>query len=297
MNPIDGGVLMRGCAIAAMAALLVVLAGCGGVRALPGGPAPAVSASHKANGLVVTATASQGRFAPDQEVLVTVRARNEGTGPVGYTRFNGCDPGFRVSAKGPSGLEARFAEKVDGPPRACTEAIVTATLDPGAEVSAVYTWDQQIDGAPAPPGTYTVLASFNRQGSSVEEPAFVTASLTIALEGGRAAIGREAAIARARAEAQVAAWWQAHTGAAVAKQEGGRWFVLIARGPDDPIGEWTPAEEAFALTVAETEPEVSAAFRDGNWEVRAITKLGPGPRQVVATVDGATGSVVAVRFL
>jgi len=271
-----------------MTSLAVV--GCGGLAATPpttpGAPiaeGPTVQAED--GGITMTVRVRAAVHRPTHPVVVTVTAKNTGKVPIPWIGNSGCDNGLYARVMTPQG-EGWFELRSDGPPMACTTVMTEGKLEPGAQIQAEYVWDQLVDGVPAPPGNHTIVAGF-RRGVHYDQikPAEVQAE--IRLEGGEAFLRREDAVKVATDLLEN--WFQTHTGAAVVKQEGGEWFVLMARNSADPTGEWIKSSSDHVAEATRQRPETSAEFKDGGWEVRFFTKLGPAPRDRVVFVTGTTG--------
>lgn len=257
-----------------------------------GAPPAPHTATAETSGIRITVSAAAAAFDAKEPLAVEARVVNEGNEPVRYVKSNGCDNGIRLELLDQSGGHGWF--RVDGPPRACTEAMEIGTLEPGKAISDRYIWDRVPDEPDLSGGEYTIRASFSR-GEDYQAVAPIVTQLKIMVTGGAAYIRQEEAITAAKAHQQVQQWWAAHT-SGIIRREGDQFFVLQARSADDPTGEWVPAAEEYANQVLRESIQVNALFKANLWTVTLDTKFGPAPRSVLVRVGGTTGRVESVEL-
>lgn len=279
-----------------MAPLLVAvifLSGCGGLAPKNAGMPRGVAGSTVADGVRVQASLDAYELDLTQPAEVHVTVTNEGSAKVTFLKYNGCDTGVQVALETNGQPVGWF--RIVGPPVACTEALELGELAPGAKIEGRYSWVAATD-APLPgSGTYQVVVRFNRA-DDYEKVRPIATEVDVKVEGSPVSVGQEAAVTAAKADSRVDSWWKAHTGGAIVKQEEDQWYVLMARDANDATGHWEKATPAAAAATAGMVPEMATRYRDGSWEVRFFTKLGPAPREAIVLVDGPTGKVSSVRF-
>lgn len=169
---------MKRMAAIALAVAMLALTGCG-----PSGPAKSpvgTSAVATDQGLELRASVAAATLAPGAVPAVRVEVRNTGNSPVRYIKYDGCDKGFHVWMEQGGARTGIFVEQSDSLPRACTDAVQFAELQPGAVIAATYVYRALPDQPRPGGGGHAIKVSFNRgTGVDAVQPLVVALSVTV----------------------------------------------------------------------------------------------------------------------
>jgi hypothetical protein len=230
-----------------------------------------------------------------QGIKVRATVENLTGGSVVYTMWNIGDPPVYT------GLSHAY-EEVWGPvtlrnpadPQIVMPAVVTGTLRTREVIVRDVSWDGTLatngQSVPAPNGTYTLQAAFypGDQSSAPEQSPLAVAH-DLRVIGGADLVVPTTAMSTARSHPQVQAWWDAHTGAAIARESAGTYEIQME-------GEWVPTtEEEYRRVLAEQKPETATAYDAGDWVITFASKFGPAPYELKARVDGTSGQAESVE--
>lgn len=232
---------------------------------------------------------------PGDTLPVRVRVENFSALPIDYTMWSIGAPPISIQIRHPYHYPngASVTLRAAGDADTVLPAIDYATLAPADSIERIVRWDLTIPTSsspmPAPNQTYILQADFfpgHQDGTSDDNLLRLTQQISVT--GSRDVLVPREAEASALRHPQAQKWAQAHSGAAIARQDGGIFSVNFA-------GAWTEITRAEFGSIRQGTIESDVVLLDRDtWEVRLSSKHGYRPDQFTLRVDAETGGVLSV---
>ncbi len=268
--------------------------GGGGGPVVSGTPSPVPEiiseATSERDGLVLTLKVDSESYDVDDGVPARAVIKNTRPDAVTYQPVTPTEAAFRMVALSTVPLGTAVLLPGDGGPPA------EGTLGPGKELELEVEWDQQLDleqtPIQAPPGKYSIRATFVAIIQGVAEPEPVRVAVTFRLEGSEPVLLPLDVLGRAVATDELQAWME------------GRAENVICASPSTAFfyQGFMPAMSAaetfdfLYATQREAGLPICGIGTDGdNWRLNFFSLTGPAPNRLNMLFDLNTGELTGVE--
>jgi hypothetical protein len=253
-------------------------------------PETITEATREVENIEVTVETDKQEYGAGEDIPATAVVTNNRGSDITYTPVVPGEAAFRMEALSLIPLGTAPLEPVgDAPP-------AEGTIEPGGELKLEVLWDQVLDipqtPVTAPPGRYSIRATFIASGEGLDEPVEIEVAVTFRIEGTDPVLTPLEALTHAIQNDELVQWMEGRaTNVVCASPSTG--FFYQAFAPNRTAAE---TFDFLYTSQAEAGQPICGIVTDGNaWRLNFFSEKGGPPHRINLLLNLGDGSLIRIE--